>query len=591
MDSGQSKSTRSPHGPEKVDPQSTADASMAPPRSDGIRDTIESIVVAFILAFVFRAFMVEAFVIPTGSMASGLYGQHAYHRCRLCQYPFAYGLREEQRGLAQDGSMRSQKGTLAHQYAVRCPNCGYKGEGNSPINTPDKPVVGNAGDRILVLKWPYDIGGEWLGPQRWDVVVFKDPEDGETNFIKRLIGLPGEVLQILDGDIYTAPIEQIPAPIVEALSKPPQPWNPEYRRLNPAQFEQLAALLQIRRKTPMAQQSLWMIHHDHDFKPDPGIPRDPSFTPPSWVPEREDSGWNTVSPQLRYVPGKEGDDWLMLTGKRIEDDYGYNNVGAVSSGPPPPQQLVGDVLLKFVLTPESSNGAFKLYLSKGSDEFTCTIDGDGTVRLFKIGLRGALVQLQKAQMEPLVPGKPLSVEFENLDYRVALRIDDEPIVATVDSQYAPDPVKLFKAFGRSDSANRALIRIASEGMPLQIDHLAVCRDVYYRSDSVLEERSVTGKQNPLAHLPGWGTTLNPILLRNEPAEYFCLGDNSPQSKDSRLWWEVCPILERRGDYQMGTVPGDLMIGRAFFVYWPSGYRISKDTPGVIPNVGRMRMIR
>ena len=40
-----------------------------------VRETIESIIIAFVLAFVFRAFVVEAFVIPTGSMAPTLLGQ------------------------------------------------------------------------------------------------------------------------------------------------------------------------------------------------------------------------------------------------------------------------------------------------------------------------------------------------------------------------------------------------------------------------------------------------------------------------------------------------------------------------------------
>ncbi len=111
--------------------------------------------------------------------------------------------------------------------------------------------------------------------------------------------------------------------------------------------------------------------------------------------------------------------------------------------------------------------------------------------------------------------------------------------------------------------------------------------MYYRSDFTLDDIS----KNIFARYPGWGTTTNPILLRTDPPDYFCLGDNSPQSKDSRLWWQVCPLLEARGNYQYGTVPGDQMIGRAFFVYWPGGYRFSNDTPAVIPNVGKMRIIR
>jgi len=76
-------------------------------RPNTIRDTIESIVVAFIMAFVFRAFIVEAFIIPTGSMAPSLYGEHGQHRCAMCQYPFAYGLREAIPGTPQQATLAS----------------------------------------------------------------------------------------------------------------------------------------------------------------------------------------------------------------------------------------------------------------------------------------------------------------------------------------------------------------------------------------------------------------------------------------------------------------------------------------------------
>src|SRR6186713_724638 len=71
--------------------------SPAPPRSHspeqqntvkGIKETIESILIAFILAFVFRAFVVEAFVIPTGSMAPTLLGAHIRFTCTDCGYRF-----------------------------------------------------------------------------------------------------------------------------------------------------------------------------------------------------------------------------------------------------------------------------------------------------------------------------------------------------------------------------------------------------------------------------------------------------------------------------------------------------------------------
>src|SRR5206468_2024338 len=63
-------------------------------RNESLKETIESIVVALILAFVFRAFVVEAFVIPTGSMAPTLYGAHGTVLCENCGTEFAYGLRD-----------------------------------------------------------------------------------------------------------------------------------------------------------------------------------------------------------------------------------------------------------------------------------------------------------------------------------------------------------------------------------------------------------------------------------------------------------------------------------------------------------------
>ena len=65
---------------------------------------------------------------------------------------------------------------------------------------------------------------------------------------------------------------------------------------------------------------------------------------------------------------------------------------------------------------------------------------------------------------------------------------------------------------------------------------------------------------------------SPILLRGH--EYFMLGDNTSASKDSRLWDQVGGHLEDRGEaFQLGTVPRDQLIGKAFFVYWPSGHKL------------------
>ena len=178
------------------------------PEQEGFRETFESIVVALILAFVFRAFIVEAFVIPTGSMAPTLYGAHGMIICEDCGVEFAYGVKD----LADT---RKSFPILASSK-VDCPNCHHRIT-NLKVN--DERRNAEKGDRILVFKWPFTLGGALLGPDRWDVVVFKDPADGTTNFIKRLVGLPNEVLRIVDGDVYTVPTDKLSAPTLSELNR------------------------------------------------------------------------------------------------------------------------------------------------------------------------------------------------------------------------------------------------------------------------------------------------------------------------------------------------------------------------------------
>ena len=72
------------------------------------------------------------------------------------------------------------------------------------------------GDRLFVSKYSYGYSqhsfpfspkiftGRILKktPKRGDVVVFKTPADNRTDYIKRLIGLPGDKVQILNKDLY-----------------------------------------------------------------------------------------------------------------------------------------------------------------------------------------------------------------------------------------------------------------------------------------------------------------------------------------------------------------------------------------------------
>ncbi|MDD6728801.1 MAG: signal peptidase I [Eubacteriales bacterium] len=54
------------------------------------------------------------------------------------------------------------------------------------------------GDRIIASRLAY-INDE---PERYDIVIFKYPDDESKYFVKRVIGLPGETVQIVNGIVY-----------------------------------------------------------------------------------------------------------------------------------------------------------------------------------------------------------------------------------------------------------------------------------------------------------------------------------------------------------------------------------------------------
>ena len=155
-------------------------------RDHGVRETVESIIVAVILALMFRAYEAEAFIIPTGSMAPSLQGQHMDVVCDQCGYQYRAG-----------ASASASNVPLEHRRIVTktfCPICRHGM--TMKLDNPDHRS--NNGDRILVNKFIYD----FQDPERFDVIVFKNPNNGKQNYIKRLIGLPGDRILIDHGDVY-----------------------------------------------------------------------------------------------------------------------------------------------------------------------------------------------------------------------------------------------------------------------------------------------------------------------------------------------------------------------------------------------------
>jgi len=87
-----------------------------------------------------------------------------------------------------------------------------------PFYIPSSSMEPNllVGDRLFVTKYSYGYSKHSFPfsppifkgrifnskPSRGDVIVFKTPTDNRTDYIKRLIGLPGDTVQFIDGDVY-----------------------------------------------------------------------------------------------------------------------------------------------------------------------------------------------------------------------------------------------------------------------------------------------------------------------------------------------------------------------------------------------------
>jgi hypothetical protein len=238
-------------------------------------------------------------------------------------------------------------------------------------------------------------------------------------------------------------------------------------------------------------------------------------------------------------------------------------------------------------------------LGKLGRVFRATIGTDGRISIDEVGNGGGgdVRAMRSTQAGRLVPGESIEISVENVDYRVAVCVDGKEVLATTDDPesegyYGPN-LKELRGLKRQRRARRP--RIYAEGGNFELTHLAVDRDVYYYHYH--ESKPATRVVPWLREKLFWGSPENPILLRGH--EYFMLGDNPAASKDSRLWDRIGPHLAERGERcQLGAVPRDQLIGKAFFVYWPSMQRIDwlDWLPlfrrwGVVPDVGRMRWIR
>jgi signal peptidase I len=410
-----------------------------------------------------RVWAVEPVQVPSGSMAPSLYGTHRETTCPCCGFPIVVGRHPRDRG---DGHHRW------HQDAT-CPNCGA---GDLHLDDfPERP-----GDRLLVNKTTF----VWRRPRRWETVLLT--LFGEL-FIKRLIGLPGERVEIRDGDVY----------IDDRLA----------------------------RKTLAQCRALRIPVFDANYPP---------------CPDGGCSRWHTTcSPhpldgtELRLDALGRGC-WLVyrhtLPGsaqsRPIGDEYGYNGNWGTGAA-------VHDFLMECDVNIRQGNGDLRLGIYDGRD---------AVLAEFAVGDRrgvtlGEALGPWDAETEPGLRGTPYG---QNPDfalrpgrwYHVELAFVDRRVTLAVDGR---EP---FAAFDFPEAARRkpvsAPVLLGARGVVAAVRNFRLYRDVHYTPDG---RNGVGGR-----------------AVRLGPAEYFVLGDNSPQSADSRFWPD------------RGAVPADRLLGTPFFAW-------------------------
>ena len=583
-------------------------------RKDGIRETIESVVIAFVLAFLFRAFEAEAFVIPTGSMAPTLMGVHKDLTCKECGFPYRVSASNEQEEEATQERADMQNSLLskeARAEAARrlanhdvintiCPNCHYEMD-IDPQTAEGRMYPSYKGDRILVAKFPYDFSD----PHRWDVVVFKYPRTANENYIKRCVGLAGETIAIHGGNIYTRDgdgpgrtIQRKPPDKVRAMMQ--TVYDNDYLLV-----DLLPANLPLRwvpldaNAVDAASSGAWqLLNNDKSYR------TEGASDGASWlgyqhrVPSQAD--WRQYKKSGKFV-----DAGGEIPPRLISDFYAYNAFTERGFGPGYHPDVgfhwVGDLILECELTCEpsgkSSDPQAVLRLIKGGRPFDCTIDvNTGKAHLAIVG-----ADLGATADTPIRPGTRHMVSFANVDCQLLLWVDgreiefDRPTTYEAVENEVPTIEDLTPA------------RIGSRGAGLEVNHLRILRDVYYVACLETHGRSPLMVDYETPVFNGDGSLDAARFLSNPKAwprafanmrtvefplradEFLMLGDNSPRSKDSRLW--TGHDEEGRVEH---FVKRDLLVGKAVFVYWPHSWN---RIPGTripfpfFPNFARMKFVR
>ena len=529
---------------------STPPANEQPP--NGLIDTIQSLIVAFVLAMTFRGYVVEGFVIPTGSMAPTLLGEHWLVESTQTSTEVAVGLDDASRARPDPGRLEDHS----------------LGRGQ-PLDARGV-MKRRLGDRILVCKyvWPF------FQPDRFDVAVFKNPTlpDGPSgNYIKRVIGLPGETLWLVDGDVFT-------------------------KADGETEFI-------IQRKPEHVQRVVWQEVWNSNSVPVAPEKRSRRWSGPPWK-ATPASDWSMDARGTMTTLGGEPTTLVWDTKRYPLDDWtDYNMLSPIGQRN---LQPVRDLRVAATITPESSGLVSSLELTADSHVFQFRIDGDtARVSMWPVGDTGA-VETASATIEPLPVDRASAVVLQRVDQRMSIRINDREVVS-LDWNWTPmerlanatghhgQDVSVATVLGPAARTAMASLVWSFDGAPVSLTSMSLDRDLHYRR-GLLHARSMKNPPKPgnealvQPGTPGYGTHPDKLAVLGA-GEYFVLGDNSARSLDSRLWGAPSPLVDEQINPRPFVVDRRLLIGKAWLVYYPAPHTLKQGGMGLIPDFGRFRFIR
>jgi signal peptidase I len=542
--------------------QSSGSSAHAPEHS--VIETLQSLIVAFVLAMIFRGFVTEGFVIPTGSMAPTLMGQHLRIHSSKTGWEFAVGV-------DPSWPRRGPKGVDARFLDLPDPMLGrvYPGSAIAERRLPRHRM----GDRILVLKSLYPFSA----PSRFDVVVFKNPTDPigpAENYIKRLVGLPGEAIWLVDGDVFATDADQV------------------------GDF----SAFRIQRKPEHVQRAVWQPVHDSRFMPYDTENWDSPYHGTPWT----GAGWDTSGTSYRSSGAEpssiQWDNHIL----QLSDWTPYNMISPMYNASH--SMIVHDVRVAATIVPEADGLETRFVLKSRQTQYEFELSGGtATVRMRDDAWGDEFRDQGWTASEPVeVPafraGVPMSVEFWHVDQSMSIFVNGRRVGASLLYDWPPEE-RLQNAVERDRDADELAgrpptgiveMRWHFAGSPATLHEVRVDRDLFYRTD----RRNAVDRRNP--PVPGYGDVLDvryPFGTHPDniavlgPDHFYMCGDNSTASSDSRLWGNPHPLIAEQIDPHPFVVNRKLLLGKAWVVYFPAPLGVSRDSTPFVPDFGRLRFIR